>query len=66
VELVADERRDRKRNPGRVLLPQLTETIAFDNRSRPNDTIERIIGAPSRTFCDFAHENAAAWKEASS
>lgn len=47
----------------RVILRQLTETIASGNGSRPNDTVEKITGNPARTFQDFAHANAAAWSE---
>jgi uncharacterized protein YbjT (DUF2867 family) len=48
-----------------AVLRQLTETIASGNGSRPNDTVERVTGTPSRTFRDFARKNAAAWEEAS-
>ncbi|MFD5536833.1 NAD(P)H-binding protein [Streptomyces sp. NPDC127079] len=47
-----------------ALLRQLTETVASGNGSRPNGTVEQVTGTPSRTFRDFAHKNAAAWKEA--
>jgi uncharacterized protein YbjT (DUF2867 family) len=47
-----------------AVLRQLTETIASGNGSRPGDTVERITGAPARTFRDFARKNAAAWNNA--
>ena len=48
-----------------AVLRQLTETIASGNGSRPDDTVGRITGTPSRTFRDFARKNTAAWKAAS-
>ncbi|GED90036.1 hypothetical protein TNCT6_71210 [Streptomyces sp. 6-11-2] len=47
------------------MLRQLAETIASGNGSRPNDTVEQITGAPSRTFRDFARKNTTTRLEAS-
>jgi uncharacterized protein YbjT (DUF2867 family) len=41
---------------------QLTETIASGHGSRPDRTVEKITGTPPRTFRNFAHKNANAWK----
>lgn len=46
------------------VLRQLTETVASGHGSRPNGTVQRITGLPSRTFRNFAHENANAWRAA--
>ncbi|MFE0028202.1 NAD(P)H-binding protein [Amycolatopsis sp. NPDC059021] len=46
-----------------AVLRQLTETIASGHGARPNDTVEKITGTSARTFRDFAHTNAAAWRE---
>lgn len=44
------------------VLRQLTETVANGHGSRPNGTVQRITGIPPRTFRNFAHKNANAWK----
>ncbi|MGI5239275.1 NmrA family NAD(P)-binding protein [Dactylosporangium sp. CA-139066] len=46
-----------------IVLRQLTETVASGNGSRPDDTVEKITGNPARTFREFAHANAAAFRE---
>ncbi|WP_176704097.1 hypothetical protein [Burkholderia singularis] len=46
------------------MLRQLPETIASGNGSRPNGVVETMTGKPSRTFRNFAHSNANAWKAA--
>ncbi|GAB2549219.1 Rossmann-fold NAD(P)-binding domain-containing protein [Nocardia heshunensis] len=43
------------------VLRQLTATIASGNGAYADDTVEKIIGRPARTFRDFARANAAAW-----
>ena len=43
------------------MLQMLTETIASGRGSRPNDDIEKVTGAPSGNFTDFARRTAAAW-----
>jgi uncharacterized protein YbjT (DUF2867 family) len=47
-----------------AVLRQLTETIASGHGSRPNGTVEKITGRPPRTFRNFAHSNANAWRAA--
>jgi uncharacterized protein YbjT (DUF2867 family) len=47
-----------------AVLRQLTETVASGHGSRPNGTVEKVTGTPPRTFRNFAHNNANAWKEA--
>lgn len=44
------------------VLRQLTETIASGRGSRPDGTVEKITGTLPRTFRNFAHKNANAWK----
>jgi uncharacterized protein YbjT (DUF2867 family) len=44
------------------VLRQLTETIASGHGSRPNGTVEKIIGARPHTFRNFARNSANAWK----
>lgn len=44
------------------VLRQLTETITSGHGSRPNGTVEMITGTQPRTFRNFAHKNANAWK----
>jgi hypothetical protein len=36
------------------MLEILTETVASDHGSRPNDDVEKVIGAPPTNFTDFA------------
>jgi uncharacterized protein YbjT (DUF2867 family) len=43
------------------MLQMLTDTIASGRGSRPNDDIEKVTGAPPRSFTDFARRTAAAW-----
>ena len=43
------------------VLQTLTETIASDHGARPNDDVEKVSGAPPRSFTDFARRTAAAW-----
>jgi uncharacterized protein YbjT (DUF2867 family) len=43
------------------MLQMLTETVASGHGSRPNDDIEKVIGAPPGNFTDFAKRTAAAW-----
>jgi uncharacterized protein YbjT (DUF2867 family) len=43
------------------MLRMLTETIASGMGSRPNDTVEKVTGAPPITFADFARRTARAW-----
>ncbi|TDR81907.1 uncharacterized protein YbjT (DUF2867 family) [Paludibacterium purpuratum] len=45
-----------------AVLRQLTETIASGHGSRPNGTVQKITGTPPRTFRNFAHQNASAWR----
>jgi uncharacterized protein YbjT (DUF2867 family) len=45
-----------------AVLRPLTETVGSGNGSRPNGLVEQITGRPGRTFRDFAHKNAAAWR----
>lgn len=44
-----------------ALLRMLTETIASGKGSRPNDNVEKLIGAPPISFADFARRTAQAW-----
>jgi hypothetical protein len=44
------------------VLRTLTETIASGNGSRPNDTVEKITGAPPVKFADFARRSPHAWR----
>ena len=46
------------------VLRQLTETVATGHGSRANGSVEKITGIPPRTFRNFAHKNAHAWKAA--
>lgn len=39
----------------------LTETIASGLGSRPNDNLEKVIGAPPIRFADFARRAPQAW-----
>ncbi len=43
------------------MLQMLTETIASGRGSRPNDDVEKVTGAPPKSFTDFARGTAAAW-----
>ena len=45
------------------MLRVLTETVASGAGSTPNDDVERVTGAPPRSFADFARRNATAWME---
>jgi uncharacterized protein YbjT (DUF2867 family) len=45
------------------MLRFLTETVASGAGSTPNNDVERVTGAPPRSFADFARRNAAAWTE---
>jgi uncharacterized protein YbjT (DUF2867 family) len=45
------------------MLRFLTETVASGAGATPNDDVERVTGAPPRSFADFARRNAAAWTE---
>jgi uncharacterized protein YbjT (DUF2867 family) len=45
-----------------AVLRQLTETIASGHGSRPNGIVEKITGTRARTFRNFAHNSAKAWK----
>jgi uncharacterized protein YbjT (DUF2867 family) len=47
-----------------AVLRQLTETIAGGHGSRPNGIVEKITGTRPRTFRNFAHNSATAWKAA--
>jgi hypothetical protein len=42
-------------------LRTLTKTIASGMGSRPNDTVQKVTGAPPTTFADFARRAAQAW-----
>jgi hypothetical protein len=43
------------------MLRTLTEGIATGKGFRPNDNVEKIKGAPSTKFADFAWRSAQAW-----
>jgi len=43
------------------MLRMLTETIASGMGSRPNDNVQKVIGAPPIKFADFARRTAQAW-----
>jgi uncharacterized protein YbjT (DUF2867 family) len=43
------------------MLQMLTETVASGRGSRPNGDVEKVTGAPPRSFTDFARRTAAAW-----
>ena len=43
------------------MLQMLTETIASGRGLQPNDDVEKVTGAPPRSFMDFARRTAAAW-----
>jgi uncharacterized protein YbjT (DUF2867 family) len=43
------------------MLQMLTDTIASDRGSRPNDDIQTVTGTPPTSFADFAQRTAAAW-----
>jgi uncharacterized protein YbjT (DUF2867 family) len=43
------------------MLQMLTETVASGRGSQPNHDIEKVTGAPPRSFTDFARRTAAAW-----
>jgi uncharacterized protein YbjT (DUF2867 family) len=43
------------------MLRTLTETIASGMGSRPNDTVQKVTGAPPIVFADFARRTAQAW-----
>lgn len=45
-----------------AVLRQLTETIASGHGSRPDGTVERVLGRSPRTFRTFARANANAWR----
>jgi uncharacterized protein YbjT (DUF2867 family) len=47
-----------------AVLRKLTETVASGHGSHPNGTVEKITGTPPRTFRNFAHSNANAWRAA--
>jgi len=44
------------------MLRTLTETVASGMGSRPNDTVEKVTGAPAIRFADFARRTAQAWR----
>jgi uncharacterized protein YbjT (DUF2867 family) len=43
------------------VLRMLTETIASGMGSQPNDSVEKVTGAPPTRFADFARRTAQAW-----
>ena len=43
------------------MLQMLTDTVASDRGSRPNDDIQTVTGRPPTSFADFATRTAAAW-----
>jgi uncharacterized protein YbjT (DUF2867 family) len=43
------------------MLRMLTETIAFGMGSRPNDSVQKVTGAPPIKFADFTLRTAQAW-----
>jgi hypothetical protein len=43
------------------MLQMLTETVASGRGSKPNEDVEKVTGAPPRSFIDFARRTAAAW-----
>jgi uncharacterized protein YbjT (DUF2867 family) len=45
---------------GEMLL-MLTDTVASDRGSRPNDDIQTVTGTPPTSFASFAQRTAAAW-----
>jgi uncharacterized protein YbjT (DUF2867 family) len=43
------------------MLQMLTETVASGRGSRPNDDVEKVTGAPARSFTEFARNTRATW-----
>jgi uncharacterized protein YbjT (DUF2867 family) len=45
-----------------AVLRMLTATIASGEGSRPNDTVEKVTGAPPITFAEFVQRTAQVWR----